>query len=256
MLNSLLKKKNKENGMESLDSNNIPNHVAIIMDGNGRWAKSHGMPRSMGHRKGAETLKVIVKAAKNLGIKALTVYGFSTENWKRPESEVSLLMALIKEYLLGNVRDMHENNVRIRFIGYIPELSKELQEIIRDAEELTKDNDGLTLHLAINYGGRSEITKACREIGQELLAGTLKVEDITENLLGDHLYTKEFTDVDLLIRPSGDYRISNFLLWQLAYAEFWFTDKNWPDFTGEVLEDAVRAFQGRERRFGGLKDEE
>lgn len=256
MLNSLLSRTNKKNSVEPLDSTNIPNHVAIIMDGNGRWAKSHGMPRSMGHRKGAETLKTIVKAAKNFGIKALTVYGFSTENWKRPKSEVALLMDLIKEYLLHNVRDMHKNNVRIRFIGHIPELSVELQGIIKDAEELTKDNDGLTLHLAINYGGRAEITKACREITQDVLAGKITAEHIDEALIGNHLYTPDFLDVDLLIRPSGDCRISNFLLWQLAYAEFWFTDKNWPDFTGELLEEAIRAFQKRERRFGGLKNEE
>ena len=183
----------EQSDMPVIDSNVIPKHVAIIMDGNGRWAKRRGMPRSMGHRAGADVLKQIVMTADEIGIRALTVYGFSTENWKRPEQEVSLLMALIKEYLNNNVKYMHEHNVRIRFIGFIGALSEELQEIIRDAELLTKNNTGLTLQ---------------------------------------------------------------FLLWQLAYAEFWFTDLHWPDFTKKTLLEAVAAYQKRERRFGGLSDEE
>ncbi len=258
MLKSLFRKQSTQNndGIVPIDPNNIPAHVAIIMDGNGRWAKRRGMPRTMGHRAGADVLKKIVIAANDMGIKALTVYGFSTENWKRPEQEVSLLMSLIREYLLGNVRDMHEHNVRIRFIGFIGGLSEELQRIIKDAEDLTMNNTGLTLQLAINYGGRDEIVRAIKHVVADVQAGALKPETITEDTFSDYLFTKEFSNVDLLIRPSGDYRISNFLLWQLAYAEFWFTNTNWPDFTPQILEDAVRAFQQRERRFGGLKTEE
>ena len=214
-----------------IDSNVIPKHVAIIMDGNGRWAKRRGMPRSMGHRAGADVLKQIVIAADEIGIRALTVYGFSTENWKRPEQEVSLLMALIKEYLNNNVKYMHEHNVRIRFIGYIGALSDELQKIIRDAELLTQNNTGLTLQLAINYGGRDEIVRTIRDITNSVVDGTITTDEITEDYVSSQLFTKEFSDVDLLIRPSNDFRISNFLLWQLAYAECWFTDLNWPDFT-------------------------
>ena len=239
----------------NIDENNVPRHVAIIMDGNGRWAKRRGMPRSMGHRAGADVLKEIVIAADEIGISALTVYGFSTENWKRPEQEVSLLMALIKEYLQKNVQYMHEHNVRIRFIGHIKGLSDELQTIISDSELLTKNNTGLTLQLAINYGGRDEIVRTVQELTQSVLDGQLAVQDITEQYISDHLYTQEFSDVDLLIRPSKDYRISNFLLWQLAYAEFWFTDLHWPDFTKETLLEAVAAYQKRERRFGGLQEE-
>ena len=239
-----------------IDSNVIPKHVAIIMDGNGRWAKRRGMPRSMGHRAGADVLKQIVIAADEIGIRALTVYGFSTENWKRPEQEVSLLMALIKEYLNNNVKYMHEHNVRIRFIGYIGALSDELQKIIHDAELLTQNNTGLTLQLAINYGGRDEIVRTIRDITNSVVDGTITTDEITEDYVSSQLFTKEFSDVDLLIRPSSDFRISNFLLWQLAYAEFWFTDLYWPDFTKETLLEAVAAYQKRERRFGGLRDEE
>lgn len=258
MLKSLFRKQDPQSGEGAtpLDPNNIPAHVAIIMDGNGRWAKHRGMPRTMGHRAGADVLKKIVIAANDMGVKALTVYGFSTENWKRPAQEVSLLMSLIKEYLLGNVRDMHEHNVRIRFIGFIGGLSEELQQIIKDAEELTLNNTGLTLQLAINYGGRDEIVRAIKHVVADVQEGQLSPDDITEEYFGSCLFTQEFSDVDLLIRPSGDYRISNFLLWQLAYAEFWFTPTNWPDFTPAILEEAVRAYQQRERRFGGLKVEE
>ena len=185
----------------------------------------------------------------------MTVYGFSTENWKRPEDEVSLLMSLIKEYLSKNVQEMHKKNVRIRFIGYILGLSEELQHIIRDSEELTANNTGLTLQLAINYGGRDEIIRTVRSMVEQVQQGVITTDEITEDYFGSQLFTKEFSDVDLLIRPSKDYRISNFLLWQLAYAEFWFTDLHWPDFTKETLLEAVYAYQQRERRFGGLQEE-
>ncbi len=262
MFHSLFKKKNNEKQNEkksetqsSIDTSNIPKHVAIIMDGNGRWAKKYGLPRGVGHRKGADVLRNIVIAANDMGIQALTVYGFSTENWKRPEKEVRLLMNLIREYLDKNVLAMHKNNVRIRFLGDVLGLSVELQEIMRDAETLTAHNTGLTLQLAINYGGRAELTQAVKHIGRDLIANKIDINDVTESLIGTYLYTQEFVDVDLLIRPSNDYRISNFLLWQLAYAEFWFTVKHWPEFTPETLVEAVIAYQQRERRFGGLTDE-
>lgn len=253
MLRTLFKRSSTKH--VEIDYNNIPRHVAIIMDGNGRWAKRRGMPRSMGHRAGADVLKQIVVGADEIGIKALTVYGFSTENWKRPEQEVSFLMALIKEYLQNNVDYMHEHNVRIRFIGYIQGLSDELQHIIADAEQLTENNTGLTLQLAINYGGRDEIVRTMRSIAESVTRGSLHIDDITEAYVSEQLFTKEFSDVDLLIRPSSDYRISNFLLWQLAYAEFWFTPLHWPEFTKETLLEAVVAYQKRERRFGGLQEE-
>ena len=186
----------EQSDMPVIDSNVIPKHVAIIMDGNGRWAKRRGMPRSMGHRAGADVLKQIVMAADEIGIRALTVYGFSTENWKRPEQEVSLLMALIKEYLNNNVKYMHEHNVRIRFIGFIGALSEELQEIIRDAELLTKNNTGLTLQLAINYGGRDEIVRTIRDITNSVVDGTITMDNITEEYVSSQLFTKEFSDVD------------------------------------------------------------
>ena len=188
----------KQSDTPAIDSNAIPKHVAIIMDGNGRWAKRRGMPRSMGHRAGADVLKQIVIAADDIGIRALTVYGFSTENWKRPEQEVSLLMALIKEYLNNNVKYMHEHNVRIRFIGYIGALSEELQQIIRDAELLTQNNTGLTLQLAINYGGRDEIVRTIRDITSSVKAGTITTDDITEDYVSSQLFTKEFSRCRLI----------------------------------------------------------
>lgn len=253
MLKSFLNKSSEDNCI--IDETNIPQHVAIIMDGNGRWAKRYGLPRAMGHRKGAEVLRSIVIAAKDLGIKALTVYGFSTENWKRPAKEVQLLMALIKEYLAGNIIALHENNIRIRFIGDRLGLSEDIQEMIEAAEAQTRNNTALTLHLAVNYGGRLELTQALQKVAEEVKAGTMNPEDITEEIISSHLYAPDFPEVDLLIRPSNDARISNFLLWQLAYAEFWFTEKHWPEFTKETLEEAILAYQGRERRFGGLKED-
>ena len=222
MLKKLFNRKRSDTPV--IDRNIIPQHVAIIMDGNGRWAKRRGMPRSMGHRAGAEVLKEIVMAADEIGIRALTVYGFSTENWKRPEQEVSLLMSLIKEYLNNNVKYMHEHNVRIRFIGFIGGLSEDLQKIIQDAELLTQNNTGLTLQLAINYGGRDEIIRTIRDIVKSVADGVITMDKITEEYVSSQLFTKEFSDVDLLIRPSSDFRISNFLLWQLAYAELWVRD--------------------------------
>ena len=255
MLKKLWRKQTNNAGADALvlDPNNIPRHVGIIMDGNGRWAQRRGLPRTMGHRAGADVLKKIVMAADDMGVKALTVYGFSTENWKRPRAEVTLLMKLIAEYLDSDMEEMHVNNVQIRFIGKIDELSEVLQHKIEQAQNLTKSNTGLILNLAVNYGGRAEVVRAVQILVQQATAGLIKPEDITENSIQQVLYTADMPDPDLLIRPSGDYRLSNFLLWQCAYTEFWFTDLNWPDFTPETLVQAILDFQKRDRRFGGLK---
>ena len=238
---------------QTLEPEKIPRHIAIIMDGNGRWAQKRGLPRTLGHRAGADTLREIVRAASDLGVGALTAYAFSTENWKRPHAEVSLLMKLIAEYLDSDMEEMHVNNVQIRFIGKIDELSEVLQHKIEQAQNLTKSNTGLILNLAVNYGGRAEVVRAVQILVQQATAGLIKPEDITENSIQQVLYTADMPDPDLLIRPSGDYRLSNFLLWQCAYTEFWFTDLNWPDFTPETLVQAILDFQKRDRRFGGLK---
>ena len=245
MINFLGKKKKEEQhtGIELLDTNNIPRHVAIIMDGNGRWAKRRSMPRSYGHRAGADTLKKIVAAAGELGIKVLTVYAFSTENWKRPDEEVSYIMKLMK----------NEHNVRLHFIGDLSRLSPSLRQAFDEAEQNMAGNTGLILNVAVNYGGRLELTQAMQKLASDVKAGRLEPEDITEDSLASYLYTAPENDVDLLIRPGADKRVSNFLLWQMAYAEFWYTDLCWPDFTKETLIEAILAFQGRERRFGGLK---
>ncbi|WP_427113554.1 isoprenyl transferase [Megasphaera sueciensis] len=238
---------------EMLDKNNMPHHIAIIMDGNGRWAKKRGMPRSYGHHAGADTLKQIVRDTSDLGVKVLTVYAFSTENWKRPKDEVSYLMNLIEEYLRKNLRALEENNVSLHFIGDIGGLNNKLQQIICDAEQDTANNTGLVLNLAINYGGRLEITEAMQHIASDVLRHTITIDEINESLVGKYLYTAPHNDVDLLIRPGADKRVSNFLLWQMAYAEFWFTELCWPDFTKETLIEAILSFQSRDRRFGGLK---
>lgn len=238
---------------QALDEKRIPKHIAIIMDGNGRWAQKRGMPRAIGHREGAETLKKIVRFSSDIGVGALTAYAFSTENWKRPAEEVKLLMKLISDYLDGNIEEMHQNNVRVRFIGKTEELSDVLRHKIEKAQARTANNTGLVLNLAVNYGARTEITRAVQIIASQVRDGMIKPEDITENTIQQQLYTANLPDPDLLIRPSGDLRISNFLLWQCAYTEFWFTETNWPDFTPELLVQAISDFQNRERRFGGLK---
>ena len=255
MINFLGKKKKEERhtGIELLDTNNIPRHVAIIMDGNGRWAKRRSMPRSYGHRAGADTLKKIVAAAGELGIKVLTVYAFSTENWKRPDEEVSYIMKLMKEYLSKNLLELNEHNVRLHFIGDLSRLSPSLRQAFDEAERNMAGNTGLILNVAVNNGGRLELTQAMQKLASDVKAGRLEPEDITEDSLASYLYTAPENDVDLLIRPGADKRVSNFLLWQMAYAEFWYTDLCWPDFTKETLIEAILAFQGRERRFGGLK---
>lgn len=239
---------------EQVKKKPIPHHIAIIMDGNGRWAKKRGMIRSFGHRAGADRLRSIVRSASDLGVGILTVYAFSTENWKRPMQEVDFLMNLFWEYLDNNIEEMHQNQVKVRFIGKTEELSPALYQKMTAAAEKTANNTGLVLNLAVNYGGRAEIVSAMQEIAQEVREGTLRVEDITEETIGAHLYTGGLADPDLVIRPSGDLRISNFLLWQIAYAEFWFTGIHWPDFTSDILLEAISEYQKRDRRFGGIKN--
>ena len=228
----------------------VPAHVGIIMDGNGRWAKKRGLPRKFGHREGAKTFRKITRHAKKIGIKYLTLYAFSTENWKRPKDEVDAIMELFDKNL-DEVRDFIEENIRVMFIGDRTLLSPSLQKKMKSVEEDSKDFDSMTLVLAINYGGQDEITRAVRDISLEVRAGTLEPEKITREIIERHLDTKGIPPVDLIIRPSGEQRISNFLIWQSAYAEYIFSDILWPDYKPEDLEDAVYEFMKRNRRFGG-----
>ncbi len=230
----------------------IPAHVAIIMDGNGRWAKKRGLPRTMGHAQGAKVVEQILEDADHMGIRYLTVYAFSTENWTRPGTEVKALMNLLRTYMKTSLAKCAKNNVRIRVIGDKTRLDPDLQDSIRTLEEATKNNTGIGFQIAINYGSRDEITRAVRKIAQKTAAGELRPEDITEETISDALDTAGIPDPDLLIRTCGEERLSNFLMWQLSYSEMYFTDTAWPDFTKEELEKAVDAYNHRERRFGGL----
>lgn len=239
----------------TLDMTRVPHHVAIIMDGNGRWAKRRGMPRSAGHKAGADTLKQIIMASDELGIKVLTVYAFSTENWKRPEEEVSYIMNLMLTYLKKNLADLDAKNVQLRFIGDRTRLSKDLQELFNTAETSMYKNSGLIVNVAVNYGGRGEIATAVKSIVKDVENKKIEASQISEELISTYLYTAPENEVDLLIRPGADLRISNYLLWQIAYAEFWYTDLCWPDFTKETLIEAIKSYQGRDRRFGGLHEE-
>ena len=238
---------------DELDRDRLPRHTAIIMDGNGRWAKNKGLIRTAGHTAGVDTLKHVLKTAIDLELEALTVYAFSTENWKRPHSEVDFLMNLFSDYLAQEINEMDEDNVKLRFLGRIDELSPKLRDQARAAEKQTADNTGVKFNVAMNYGGQDEIVRAMQKLAQRLLAGEISPNDINEQIIDDSLDTCGLPPVDFVIRTSGDQRISNYLLWQTAYAEFWFTDTNWPDFTPERFVEALKAFGKRERRFGGLK---
>lgn len=256
MFSKLFKLRNPEVFVDpkDLDMENIPQHIAIIMDGNGRWAKAQGKIRTFGHKAGAETLKTIVKAADNLGVKALTVYAFSTENWKRPLEEVNFIMDLICLYLTKEIDEFNRKNVQVRCIGTKEGMSEKVLKVIDYAYESTKNNTGIILNIAINYGSQLEITEAVRKIAIKVAAGELAPEAITEATIEENLYTADLPPVDLLIRPGGDVRISNYLLWQIAYSEIYYTNIFWPDFKPADLVEAIRVFQGRERRFGGLSD--
>lgn len=252
-------KKNKKADLMTLndiDLNKLPRHIAIIMDGNGRWAKERNLPRSFGHRAGVETLREIVRESSKIGIKVLTLYAFSTENWKRPPEEVNTLMSLLVEYLRKEVAELHEKNVLIRAIGDTTKLPHVCQQELIRAIETTRNNTGLVLNLALNYGGRAEITDAVKKISTDVKRGRIKVEDINEQIISNSLWTSGLPDPDLIIRPSGEQRISNFLLWQCAYSELWFSDINWPDFRKEYLYKAIKDYQNRDRRFGGIKNKE
>ena len=244
---SLFKKKQTE-----VDMSNLPKHIGVIRDGNGRWAKKRGLPRSAGHSAGAEALKKIVTEANKLGVRYITVYAFSTENWKRPQAEVDYLMSLLLNYLKNAEKTLAGENVVIRCIGSRKELSEEIQEQIKRTEAFTAKNDGIVMNIALNYGGREEITNAARRVAEMVKKGELNIEDITDSVIEDGLYTASQPDVDLLIRTSGEQRLSNFMLWQVSYAEMWFTDKLWPDFKPEDLRRAILDFQNRGRRFGGV----
>jgi undecaprenyl diphosphate synthase len=227
-----------------------PVHVAIIMDGNGRWATARGLPRIAGHRTGAEAVRRTVKAAAELGIGYLTLFGFSSENWKRPLSEIDGLMGLLRHYLRGEIAEIHRNGVRLRVIGQRARLAPDIVTLIENGEALTRENTGLQLTIALSYGGRDEIAAAARALAHQVAAGKLDPEAIDEMMVGEHLLTADIPDPDLVIRTSGEQRISNFLLWQTAYAEFSFTDTLWPDFAKSDLEKAVQDFHGRDRRYG------
>lgn len=245
--------KNNAEVSYNLDMNKIPKHIAIIMDGNGRWAKEKNLPRTAGHRAGIETIREIVRECSKLKVEYLTLYAFSTENWKRPTDEVTTLMKLLVEYLRGEFEELNSNNVVINSIGDISRLPLICQQELRDAYKKTKCNTGLTLNLALNYGGRDDIVNAFKKMYTDLKYDKLTEEDINESTISSYLYTSGMPDPDLLIRPSGEQRLSNFLLWQCAYAEFWTSDIKWPDFTKEHLHQAITDYQNRDRRFGGIK---
>ncbi|WP_024614715.1 isoprenyl transferase [Clostridium sp. Ade.TY] len=245
-------KETVDNNIE-IDIENIPKHIAIIMDGNGRWAKKRKLPRTMGHKAGVETIRRVLKEADKLGVKYMTLYAFSTENWKRPKDEVNALMKLLIQYLRQEINELHKNGVKINVLGDISKLPLECQKEINSSVVKTENNTGITMNIALNYGGRDEIIRATKLIVEDILSGKIKKEDIDDNIFEEHLYTKGIPDPDIIIRPSGEQRLSNFLLWQCAYSEFWYSDICWPDFKEEDLRKAIYDFQNRDRRFGGIK---
>ena len=237
--------------MEDIDINNLPKHIAIIMDGNRRWAKNNGLSTREGHKAGARALENISKFCNKIGIKYLTVYAFSTENWKRSKQEVSALMAILRSEVNAFIKDKNKQNIKIKLAGNIDGLSKSLQTAIKKAIEMTKNNTGLTLNIAFNYGGRPEIVNAVKKIAEKIKNNEIDIEDINEDLISNNLYTAGQPDPDLLIRTSHELRTSNFLPWQLVYTEFYFPEKHWPEFGEEDLLEAIRVYQKRYRRFGG-----
>jgi undecaprenyl diphosphate synthase len=234
---------------------NIPHHIAIILDGNGRWAKSKGMPRNYGHSKGSKNLEVICEEAYKLGVEYLTVYAFSTENWKRAKDEVEALMSLLRAYMKTSLKIAKKNNMKIHIIGDKTGLDKDLQESIQLLEEKTKENTGLKFQIALNYGSRDEILRAVNQFMRDQDDGIIEKQNMTEAILTSYLDTKDIPEPDLLIRTSGEMRLSNFLLWQLAYTEFYFTDIHWPDFNKKELIQAIEKYNSRERRYGGVKED-
>ena len=246
---SLFKKRSDDIRLADIQ---LPEHIGIIMDGNGRWAKKRGLPRSAGHTVGAQTFRKIARYCSNIGIKYLTVYAFSTENWRRPKEEVDALMKLFGEYLNEALRDFRDDDIVVRFIGDRTAFSPELLELMNENEELSASRDGMVLNIAMNYGGRDELARAVRSIAEEVKNGSIDPSDIDEKLISDHTYTKGQPDPDLIIRPSGEHRTSNFLLWQSAYSEYVIMDILWPDFTEKDLDAALIEYAKRSRRFGGV----
>ncbi len=229
-----------------------PRHVAIIMDGNGRWAAARGLPRVEGHRRGVEALRKTVRAAHDLGISVLTIFSFSSENWSRPASEIRDLLGLLRRFIRNDLADLHNSNVRVRVIGEREDLARDIRLLLQEAEDLTRNNDGLMLVVAFNYGARQEIARAARRLAVEVANGRMSANDITPELLARHLDAPDVPDPDVIIRTSGEQRLSNFLLWQAAYSELVFVPINWPDFDRAALEGAIAEYRRRERRFGGL----
>lgn len=238
-----------------INRNKLPKHVAIIMDGNGRWAKQKGLIRTIGHEKGSTAVRDVVESSAEIGIEYLTLYAFSTENWKRPKFEVDTLMKLLVSSLKKEIHKLHDNNIKLNAIGNLKLLPKRVLNELTDVIERTKNNSRMTLTLALSYGSREEIVHAMKEIGKKVKNNIISHENIDETIINEHLYTRNLPDVDLLIRTSGEQRISNFLLWQIAYAELYFTEVLWPDFSKEELYIALHSYQNRERRFGKTSDQ-
>lgn len=239
--------------LENIDFKKLPKHIAIIMDGNGRWAKKRGLPRVMGHKAGMDAIRKTVRACSDLGISILTIYAFSTENWKRPQDEVGYLMNLLVEYMRKEISELHSNKVRVKILGEVDILPDQTRKEIKEAVKLTENNKGLQFNIALNYGGRAEIVNACKKLIDDVSAGSIDRASIDEALFKNYLYTGSDVDPDFIIRTSGEQRLSNFLLWQGAYSEFVFVDQFWPDFDEKVLYNAIVEYQGRDRRFGALK---
>ena len=251
-LEKVIEKKNNDL-FKKVDKQKIPEHVAIIMDGNGRWATRKGLPRSFGHNKGVSVLKEILKASKKLGCKVLTVYAFSTENWTRPTKEVEFLLNLFKEVLRNEIKEIHQESIKIKFIGDLTPFPEALKKIIYSSEALTKNNDNFLLNVCVNYGGRQEIVKVAKELALKSCSGEIKVSEVNEELFNSELLTRGIKDPELLIRTSGEKRISNFLLWQLAYSEIYISEVLWPDFDESEFFKAIIDYQSRNRRFGGIE---
>ncbi len=245
----LFKKKTQQN---IIDIHNIPKHVGIIMDGNGRWAQKRGLPRTAGHVAGMKAFRSISMHAKEIGIEQVTFYAFSTENWKRPQQEVNRIMAILEEYVDEGLRDYQQQKVRVRFLGDLSPLQPEMIQKIRQLEHATRQYAPQTLNIALNYGGRNELTFAVKQIAQNVMEGQMAIDEINEQTISDNLYFDDLSECDLIIRPSGEYRLSNFLLWQSAYSEFVFDDILWPDFKPEDLDNAIIQYQKRKRRFGAI----
>lgn len=243
----------KDENILNIEGIEIPKHIGIIMDGNGRWAKERNLPRSMGHKAGVETIREIIKECNSLGVKYLTLYAFSTENWKRSKAEVGFLMNLLVQYLRSEFNELHKNNVVIDSIGDIEGLPKVCVKELKSAYEKTKDNTGVHMYLALNYGGQREIVRTTKLIAKKCMDGELSIEDIDEKKFSSMLYAGDIPEPELIIRPSGELRLSNFMLYQAAYSEFWFSSINWPDFSRENLREAILDYNRRDRRFGGVK---